>query len=72
MSADQPYRLDSVDWDALVRAKLQVELLAPAVVAANARLGHAQGVIHAAREARGHLWTRYVERRRRWENPTSR
>jgi hypothetical protein len=68
-AADRPDVLDGVDWHSVGAARLQIELFGPAVQVANARLAQAQEVVHAAAESRAQLWTRYQERRRRWESP---
>ena len=68
-AVDRPDLLAGVDWPALAVAEMKLRLLSPAVDLANRRIGHAQQSAHAATEARLQVWTKYVEKRRRWEDP---
>ena len=70
-AVDQPGLLETVRWPDLAEARVQVEMLGPAVSAANRHLQVAQETIHAATENRLQAWSRYSDLRRRWESPAT-
>jgi hypothetical protein len=54
-SADQPGLLETINRQSICAARAQIDLLAPACAAADARLAQAQESVHGAMESRREL-----------------